>query len=178
MQIFKLSIFLVFILNLNAVFGKEDETDVFDLSEIAEIEEFLPLPEALRLIYPKISTELKPEIQIEHTLESISGLDEEENKKRKYFLKKILRRKRQKSGLLRDLTNQDLFHKLRLPETEFDRRQKGAPPKKIVKVVKNNLGFASIQDVPKDVEIVDEASDELIWKEIFGEEGHDKVEIR
>ena len=163
-------------------------------AEIEEIEEILPLPQALKLVYPNIAQELRPELTEKAvTLDSLAETEQRRNlgpmqdMRRRYYLKKVLRRKRQKSGngisgeaLLKMLANPTTKKRLKLlPQTEFGRRKLRdefrpdlyRPPGKIVKVISSSN---PPEDLPEHVEVVDGLKDEEIIKEILKD---DDVEV-
>ncbi|XP_059081857.1 uncharacterized protein LOC131879524 isoform X2 [Tigriopus californicus] len=101
-------------------------------------DELIPFPEALKLIYPEFTLELD---DIPLQLEDVEDLpitgEDLEAKRRNSYLRKILRRKRQKPDFLRELDDRSKFIKTQLPVTELRRMQKEKPNVRLIRIIRN-----------------------------------------
>lgn len=101
-------------------------------------DELMPLPEALKLIYPEFTLELDDiPLQLEDLEDLPLAGEDLEAKKRNFYLKKILRRKRQKPDFLRELEDRSKFIKSQLPVTELRRIQKEKPNIRLIRIIRN-----------------------------------------
>lgn len=107
----------------NRINNGKNNNGIFSDSEIAEIESHMPLPMALKLIYPEVILEERPEMdppeELETTIPAPAAMARtslQEELRRRFYLKRYLRGKREQKH------NPRKFRK-KLPNTEFDRRK-------------------------------------------------------